>query len=101
MLQKFLFNLLTLCSLRLEWLNKLLLNHRGNRVASAPLRFPDFPAGILLRAASPLLPKGEASAKGEATGAAQQRKTEILRVTLKGLVPSTQYPLPSPQSFQG
>ncbi|WP_298912256.1 hypothetical protein [uncultured Nostoc sp.] len=26
------------------------------------------PTGILLRAASPLLPKGEANAKGEATG---------------------------------
>ena len=48
LVKKPLFNFLPLCSLRLEWLDKLLLNHRGTESA--------------------------------------ERKNEIFRVTLKGLV---------------
>ncbi|WP_334709946.1 hypothetical protein [Nostoc sp.] len=51
------------------------LNSRGKELPVRPCGSPTCtPAGILLRAASPLLPKGEASAKGEATGAAQREK---------------------------
>jgi len=49
------------------------------REASALGGFPDFPAGILLRVASPLLPKGEANAKGEATGVTQRKRGEEIQ----------------------
>ena len=41
LVKKPLFNFLPLCSLRLEWLDKLLLNHRGTEEGSCVGGFPD------------------------------------------------------------
>ena len=70
LVKKPLFNFLPLCSLRLEWLDKLLLNHRGTE---KPVRWAGSPTCSLLA-----FPQGS-------NWRGAERKNEIFRVTLKGL----------------